>query len=308
MADSEQPATEEVVADSQTIARDMEDKLTEQFTGAESEAKEEKTETGEAEPEGDGLEDVEWEGEQYRLPKKLKEGLLRQSDYTKKTQDLARQREAIDLQLQGLKRDQLERAFMDDIKDETKRFHRASAEIEQYEALDWTQLDTEQMLRARTKLDQLQREQGKAAQAIEGKRGEFVKKQEQLMSELVHKGQEVLRSRISGWNESLAKSVQDYAIGEGYSPEEVRSIIEPRYVQTLWKAQQYDKLVANKAKVTAIAQGTTKVVKPGASHPMPQAVKDKLAFRKAVKSANTSSAKARVIEDQLAAGFDSRRR
>lgn len=303
MIDGEQPATEEVV-DSQTAAREMEDKLTEQFT---KEPEAEKPEA-EAESEGDGLEEVEFDGEQYRLPKKLKEGLLRQSDYTKKTQDLSRQREAIDLQLQGLKRDQLERSFMDEIKDETKRFHRAAAEIEQYEALDWTQLDTEQMLRARTKLDQLQREQGKAAQAIEGRRGEFVKKQEQLMSELVHKGQEVLRSRISGWNETLAKSVQDYAIGEGYSTEEVRSIVEPRYVQTLWKAQQYDKLQANKAKVTAIAQGTTRVVKPGASVPMPQAVKDKLAFRKAVKSASSSSQKARVIEDQLAAGFDSRRR
>ena len=39
------------------------------------------------------FEEVEYEGKRYALPKELKDAILRQSDYTRKTQELAQQRE-----------------------------------------------------------------------------------------------------------------------------------------------------------------------------------------------------------------------
>jgi len=42
------------------------------------------------------LEEIEFEGEKVKVPKKIKEGLLRQADYTRKTQELAEQRKAFE--------------------------------------------------------------------------------------------------------------------------------------------------------------------------------------------------------------------
>jgi hypothetical protein len=45
-----------------------------------------------ADDEDDDGEEVEWEGNQYRLPKGIKDALLRQADYTRKTQEVAETR------------------------------------------------------------------------------------------------------------------------------------------------------------------------------------------------------------------------
>src|SRR5688572_14468037 len=53
-----------------------------------------------AEPEApaepvDELDEIEFDGERYKIPKKLKNGFLMQSDYTRKTQEVAEERKAI---------------------------------------------------------------------------------------------------------------------------------------------------------------------------------------------------------------------
>ena len=68
----------------------------------------------------------------------------------------------------------------------------------------------------------------------------------------------------------------------------------------VYKAAQYDKLQAEKV---AAVQKAAPTVKPGPSNPMPQAVRDKLAFHKAMKGAKTSREKALLIEKKLAGGF-----
>ncbi len=56
----------------------------------ETEGEEDKAATADAD---DDTEEVEYEGEQYRVPSKLKDALLRQSDYTRKTQELQAERQ-----------------------------------------------------------------------------------------------------------------------------------------------------------------------------------------------------------------------
>lgn len=48
-----------------------------------------------AKPPLDDTEEVEHEGKTYRVPKELKESFLRQSDYTRKTQELAQERQVV---------------------------------------------------------------------------------------------------------------------------------------------------------------------------------------------------------------------
>jgi len=71
-------------------------------------------------------------------------------------------------------------------------------------------------------------------------------------------------------------------------------------MKILWKAMQFDKVQAGTARVDT----ATKTLKPGAaSNRMPAEVAQKLNFNKAMKSAQTSSEKARVIEARLAGMF-----
>lgn len=62
------------------------------------------------------FEEIEFDGEQFNVPKKLKEAFLRQSDYTKKTQEVAEQRKAIEAQAQSVQVTQRRQAeFAQDI-------------------------------------------------------------------------------------------------------------------------------------------------------------------------------------------------
>jgi hypothetical protein len=57
------------------------------------------------------FEEVEYEGELYQVPPKLKEAIIRQSDYTKKTQEVAETRKLIEHQQSQLRVAQQQAAF-----------------------------------------------------------------------------------------------------------------------------------------------------------------------------------------------------
>lgn len=68
-------------------------------------APETQTEEAQAEPEGqpdEVTEAVEYEGKEYRVPKELKEALLRQADYTRKTMEVAEERKAVQQERQTI--------------------------------------------------------------------------------------------------------------------------------------------------------------------------------------------------------------
>lgn len=316
MADQGDETAGPAPVDSQTRARQIEDQLAKGFTeelgGEAPQAESDQPEEGGDEPATEAAaeesspdsEEVEFEGDIYQVPSKLKEALLRESDYRRKTQEIARKREELDLQYQKLEQQNIERKFMEAVKEPVMEFNKIGAQLDQYRNLDWRQLPTEDLLRARAEMDRLEREQQRHAQAIEAKRGEFGKQQEELSQNLIRKGEEVLRQRIPGWNAEMAKGVAGYLMDQGWPAQEVQAIVEPRHALAAWKAQQWDKLQAERGN-TLKKVSDAKVVKPGpSSRPMPSEVKSQLAFRKAMKTAKTSSSKARLIEDRLAAEFD----
>lgn len=57
-----------------------------------------------AEPADSDSEEIEHEGRKYRVPKALKDSFLRQADYTRKTQEVAEQRRAVEAERQAVQR------------------------------------------------------------------------------------------------------------------------------------------------------------------------------------------------------------
>lgn len=75
----------------------------------------------------DDSEDVEWEGKSFKAPKGIRESLLRQADYTKKTMALAEQQKAWTA----------EKAAHQTYLKEVGQIHHMNEQLAQYDQVDW---------------------------------------------------------------------------------------------------------------------------------------------------------------------------
>jgi hypothetical protein len=286
-------------ADSQEMAKSIEEKLTQQFDQADPPPKAKATETEEveAQPEAEFAE-VEYEGETFTVPAKLKEAVIQKGDYTRKTQEVADSRRQIELQAEAFRVAQMEQAFQQTISEPVRNI--AVIEARTKALLDnWASLDTDQ----KQELLFLDKQREQFAREIDGKRQEFIQGQTKAFDELKAKSMEIIRKSIPGWSDDLGKEITKHALSDGYTQQELSSITDPRHVKTLWKARQFDLL---QAKAKTPAPKTPAIVKPGPTNPMPQQVKENLSFRKEMKQATSSTAKAKLIEDRFARSFERR--
>lgn len=243
---------------------------------------------------GDGLEEVEYEGQTYKVPAPLKEAIIQRGDYTSKTQEVANARRNVELLQDAMKAAQAEQAFTGSIAPELNQL--AATEARQKDLIArWNTLSMED----KQEVYLLDKQMQSLQQGIDGKRQQFGHEQTRIANELKSKAKDVLQKSIPNFNEQLAKDIAEHAVSEGYTKQEIDAIWDPRHAKTLYKAMQFDRL----QKAAVKAPKPVAVVKPGASNPMPAQVKNDLSMRKAQKSASTSSDKAKVIQARLEASF-----
>ena len=82
----------------------------------------------------DDSEEIEYEGEKYKVPKSLKDAFLRQSDYTRKTQEVAEQRKEFERQRDQFQQQAaMQRQHIEDF----SQLHTIDAQIERFKNVDW---------------------------------------------------------------------------------------------------------------------------------------------------------------------------
>jgi len=293
---SEQPETESQSVEDRLMAQ-FEPEQPETETPEEQPAQEAAPES-EAQPE---FHDVEYEGKTYQVPPELKEALLRQSDYTKKTTEVADRQRALEQREFRQRAVDNERAFHDTVKPDINQIQRIDFEIEQWKAVDVTGMNAEQLMQLSRKMDQLKEKRVELSNGLTPKWQAYQQQQQQLANEAQAKYLEAIAKSVPGWNADLDAELTQYALSEGYTEDQLRGNRDPTYVKTLWKARQYDKAQA------ALVNGKVKIaptVKPGSSNPMPQAVKDRFALKKTLSNPKLNSAsKAKAIEAELMRRF-----
>lgn len=246
-----------------------------------------------AEP-GDGLEEVEYEGQTYKVPPALKEAIITKADYTRKSQDVANQARNVELMQEAMKAAQSEQAFVGSIQGELGQL--AQFEAKQRDLINrWPTLSTDE----KQEVYLLDHQMKSLNDTLNGKRNEFRQAQLKVANDLKAKAADVVRKSIPNFNEKVAQEIAEYAVSQGYTRAEVDAIWDPRHARTLWEAMQYSKLSKAAVKTPKVPA----VVKPGASSAMPAQVKTDLNLRKAQGQAKTSSDKAKIIEQRLMAGF-----
>lgn len=213
--------------------------------------------TTEAEPEVDEqaaaeaaeaeLIEIERNGKKYKLPKELEAELLMQSDYTRKAQELAEHRKALETH-----RELFQQAVAIQ-KQHQQVFAQAAAtaaELQKYANVDWnalTQTDPGQAQQAFIRYQQLRDTYGAQVQALSRAEVEFTQAQQAQFQAALSKAQQQLAKDLPEYTKpGTGEKLTEQGRKLGASEQELAVVSQPWVVKALWKAAQYDALV-NKA-------------------------------------------------------------
>lgn len=270
---------------------------------AEPEVTEQSVETTEQEAPEPEFTEIEYEGQRYQVPPELKEAFIRQSDYTKKTTEVAKNQKLIEHQMSQLKTAQVQAEFERSVTPQLAEIGRLEAQLAQYDQLDWRSLDAENRTLHMLEMQRLEKAVNAKKGEIDGKRQEHQQKLNEQLQTLKSQANDVLKARIPGWSEAVAKEVGSWALQNGFTQEEISSIYDPRHAEVLWKAAQYDK-----ARTTAKPSVTAaKTAKPSSANPMPSHVKEMLNFRNQVKKTQPGSVEhKKLVENRVGSLFAKR--
>lgn len=244
----------------------------EQAAGTEEVAQGDEPE-GQVEGEGeDESEDVEFEGKAYKVPKEIKLALLRQSDYTQKTQEVAEQRKAVEQLTQVV--EQRQRVMLQTF-EKAVELREIKNRLSQYEQIDWQSLaatDPTQATQLHIAYQQLQRE-------AQNKNGELqqVSNQLQQLTETQRQqkladGTQYLKTHIPDFSEKTAAEIASVATKHyGITPAELKAISEDnpdaRFVHVLHDAMKWRALQAARPQAMQKVTQAPKVIKPAATPP-----------------------------------------
>jgi hypothetical protein len=222
---------------------------------------------------------------------------MAEKDYTAKTTDIANTRRVLDQQAKEVALFQEQRAFEKSIEADVDRLKMFDAYIQHTKtSTNWASLTTDQVVRARLELDQLNEQRSELAQALKGKHDEFTAKVNGERSKLKESAKEILSKAIPNWSDETKASVEKYAQSLGY-PEVAVQNMSALDAQIAWKAMQFDKI---KAESKSVKKTGAPVIAPTArKNPMPQKVRSKLDLR----NAKNPEQKAAALDKELSRLF-----
>lgn len=202
--------------------------------------------------EEDELEEVEYEGKKHKLPKELKDALLRQADYTRKTQEVAEQRRAIEAQAQALQEQaKAQQANLHDY----ARLAATDEQINQYSAINWnawTQQDPIEAQKAFVAFQQLKDTRQNLANQISQREQQAAAESQAARAKAIQEGNAVLSREIKGWNGEVAAKLRDFAVKDlGFTEQDVAQVYDPRVVKLLHRAWLGSQLEERTRKTTS---------------------------------------------------------
>ena len=219
---------------------------------------------------------VEVDGEEITV-EELKAANLRQRDYTRKTQELAEQRKALEAQYSEIERERAQYAQM---------LPALQQRLEQKEQEpDWETLyDTDPTMAAKAerqwRKQQEERQAQIAAVQAEQQRVQALQqeKMQQMQEQYVTQQREMLPEVIPEWRDSKvaaqeATQIRDFLLGEGFTEQDIGGLTNATLVKLARKAMLYDRgetrVTAAKAKPK---KARAKTLKSGtkASQPRPK--------------------------------------
>jgi len=213
------------------------------------------------------LEEIEFDGVKFNLPKqhvqKVKDALLRESDYTRKTQEVSERARVVSEQERLF---QAQQQFHKDSIDDIAQIRALDQAIAQYANVNWMGMQTDELMRTRLQYDQLKEARQKATESLNSKWSRFSTERTEQLKRLESAGRDAASRKIAGFNEAQAKELMEYARRAGYSEPQVSMIFyNPLDIEMIWKAKQFDALQGTKGVINQRVTKAPPVAKPGPS-------------------------------------------
>ena len=299
---AEQPENELEETSEELVSQDEvieDDEIIEEDVELEDEPQEDQVE--EEESEQPQLYTIKVDGEEQEVTlEELQNGYSRQRDYTRKTQELAEQRKAIEAQ-------QEEVSQKDEIYSQLLPKMEATLKGELENEPDWNALyEADPIAYVREKDVWNEKKQKLTAIQEEASRlqKEAQAKQRKELEEFVQYGNQQLLQQIPEWqdNEVASKekmAIRDYGVNVlGYTPQEMDSVYDYRVLLGLRNAWMYDKtLKATKVKPTE-KKAAARTARPGTSNVPKSTTPVKKARQKLAKTGKVQDA-AKLFEQIL---------
>lgn len=310
------------VPDEQEALEAIEEQLDEVEEPEEQSEEQEESE----EPEGDDEEptedeEVEVEEDSEEQPKSLKLkingeelekpldeviALAQQGlDYTKKTQEVAEQRKALEEYAQTVKvqeevfmqQVQLQNALIGDVAELTA----VDKQLAQFNDVNWQELSDNDFVEAQKlffTFNQLQQKRSTLATELEAKAQQVQQNQAKRMQEQIERGKEILAKEIPNWSRETTQELITIGKDYGFTDDELGTIIDPRHVKVLHDAMQWRKLQKNSVVKNKVSQAKP-VVKPGAKDTKQEATSAKRQVRDQLRKTGKSDLAQKLIEDMI---------
>ena len=234
---------------------------------AEPEVESAEDETPEEEaPAEDTFEFEAEDGTTLKLPTAVKEAVLRQQDYTRKTMTLAQLQKQADDRLQFAEaREQISAAVLNDVTE----LRGLENELKQYQTADWSALydaNPGQALKFQQVMRDLENKVASKQREVQAKADHIqqaTRKHAEFQWTEAEKGaRQILGNVTAAENAAMLQTIQAL----GLTPQEYKSrFADPRIIALTHKAAKWDALQAGKPEAMKSAQGAPPVVKPGAS-------------------------------------------
>ena len=191
----------------------------------------------------------------------LQSGYLKDSDYRKKTSEIADQRRAMDAQAQAIQQERAQYAqALGQMQSEAER------QLNEYKQIDWNRLREDDPMLFMQRRD----EQRELEKSIEDGHKQQQHLAHQAQNYQVHQfnhnvetGKEKLLSVMPDWDDAMSKSVREYGLGEGFTNEELSTLSDHRSMIMLRKAMMYDKIQRSQPARKKVKADTPKYVKSG---------------------------------------------
>lgn len=201
--------------------------------------------------------EIEYEGEKYVVPPKLKDALLRQADYTRKTQEVAEQRKAVEAEKERIAAQaqawRVEQQVNSQLMQHMGQVQAIDSQLAQFQQLDWAAVidsDPVNALKLQQQFQTLKDQKNNLVQQAIHARQQIEAAQAEMQAKTIHEGEEKLKAEMPDWGPELKTSIRNYGKDIGFTDAELSNITDPRAVRVLADAMRWRQMQAKQPEVS----------------------------------------------------------
>jgi len=196
----------------------------------------------------------------------LQKGYSRTQDYTRKTQQIAEARKQTEAELQAVRAEREQYAqLLSALETQVQQVAQPNIDwdrLYQEDPIEWVR-QREVMRENQEKSAAIQSEQQRLAQLSQQEQAQFM--QQRLQQE-----QEALLAAIPDWKDAKKAQAEKALLVEfgqkiGFTPDELKSVVDHRAVLMLRKAALYDQMMSKRGNIKPVTNNGPRPAKPGAA-------------------------------------------